>query len=347
MDLYTTSFSYPCFSGRSLRASTSPLSQTLPLPASGAQPPAPPQNVTIAPEPAHNAGATAPTTTAGQVEQDWEAVQRMCIDITTREGCLVTVTREQVGSDLNPSPPNTSLQPQQIENPEAAVPATTVWNFHLSGNYQAVMAARGAILREVPRDNRTTLKVPRTDILESPLATVSPLKPDVRRKLDEIAAESKAHIAVLNIEAPGSTGTGSGQVLATADGQSVEDVGHVNGQDASQPSTEAVATGNGNGDDTLNGANEHSPEGAGSAPSDDKPATNGATAPSASGAHAPAPTVQVTYGLETERLCELVITGSTESVEVAKVRLLVMLDELVSGSLCCDHPGHDADACLG
>jgi hypothetical protein len=44
--------------------------------------------------------------------------------------------------------------------------------------------------------------------------------------------------------------------------------------------------------------------------------------------------VQVTYGLETERLCELVITGSTESVEVAKVRLLVMLDELVSGRVC-------------
>jgi hypothetical protein len=298
--------------------------------------------VTIAPAPAHNAGATAPTTTAGQIEQDWEAVQRMCIDITTREGCLVTVTREQVGSDLNPSP-NTSLQPQQIENPEASVPATTVWNFHLSGNYQAVMAARGAILREVPRDNRTTLKVPRTDILESPLATVSPLKPDVRRKLDEIAAESKAHIAVLNIEAPGSTGTGSGQVLATADGQSVED-GHVNGQDASQPSSEAVVTGNG--DDTLNGAHEPSADGAGSAPSDDKPATNGTAATSASGAHAPAPTVQVTYGLETERLCELVITGSTESVEVGKVRLLVMLDELVSGSVHSGQAGQLADACL-
>jgi len=29
-------------------------------------------------------------------------------------------------------------------------------------------------------------------------------------------------------------------------------------------------------------------------------------------------------------MCELVITGNLESVEIAKVRLLVMLDELVS-----------------
>jgi hypothetical protein len=35
-------------------------------------------------------------------------------------------------------------------------------------------------------------------------------------------------------------------------------------------------------------------------------------------------------GLETERICELVITGHGDSVELARVRLLVMLDELVS-----------------
>ena len=34
-------------------------------------------------------------------------------------------------------------------------------------------------------------------------------------------------------------------------------------------------------------------------------------------------------GLETERVCELVITGQGDSVEIARVRLLVMLDELV------------------
>ena len=35
-------------------------------------------------------------------------------------------------------------------------------------------------------------------------------------------------------------------------------------------------------------------------------------------------------GLETERVCELQITGQGDSVELARVRLLVMLDEVVS-----------------
>lgn len=34
-------------------------------------------------------------------------------------------------------------------------------------------------------------------------------------------------------------------------------------------------------------------------------------------------------GLETERVCELVVTGQGDSVDLARVRLLVMLDELV------------------
>jgi hypothetical protein len=35
-------------------------------------------------------------------------------------------------------------------------------------------------------------------------------------------------------------------------------------------------------------------------------------------------------GLEIERVCELVVSGQGDSVELARVRLLVMLDELVS-----------------
>lgn len=38
-------------------------------------------------------------------------------------------------------------------------------------------------------------------------------------------------------------------------------------------------------------------------------------------------------GLETERVCELVITGPGDSVDIARVRLLVMLDELVRCNL--------------
>lgn len=35
------------------------------------------------------------------------------------------------------------------------------------------------------------------------------------------------------------------------------------------------------------------------------------------------------FGLETERICEIVVEGALGAIEVAKVRLLVMLDELV------------------
>jgi hypothetical protein len=34
-------------------------------------------------------------------------------------------------------------------------------------------------------------------------------------------------------------------------------------------------------------------------------------------------------GLETEKYCELLLAGTSDCVEVARVRLLVMLDELV------------------
>lgn len=35
------------------------------------------------------------------------------------------------------------------------------------------------------------------------------------------------------------------------------------------------------------------------------------------------------FGLETERMCEIVVTGDMGNVETAKVQVLVMLDELV------------------
>jgi len=155
-------------------------------------------------------------TTAAQVEKDWDAVQKLALDITSREGCLVTVTREETNTDLGAALPTTSTGSAEDE----IVADTTVWNFHLSGGVQSVMAARGAILREIPRDNRTVLKVARTDMLESPLAIVSPLKPDVKKRLDDIAADSKALITVLNLATTGNGGVG-GIVLATADGSAI------------------------------------------------------------------------------------------------------------------------------
>ena len=213
----------------------------------------------------------------------------------------------------------------------APIPDTTLWNFHLSGGYQSVMAARGATLREAPRDNRTVIKVARTDVLESPLASFSPLKEDVRRFLDQIAMDSHAHIAVINIELPGS-GVVGGMVLATADGQgvAVREESQKNEQTASQGARDESRRTSVNGA-SAEGTTATSP--IKSQPREDPQAgsTDSGSAPSQANAAANAP---ITYGLETERMCELVITGPIESVEIAKVRLLVMLDELVSVPEC-------------
>ncbi|WRT70668.1 uncharacterized protein IL334_007666 [Kwoniella shivajii] len=322
MDLYTTSFTYHRPSPRSIRPSSSPLPSSLALPGSGVIPTIPLPNVTSATTPPGKSSSTT-LTTAGQVERDWAAVQKMCLDITTREGCLVTVTKESIGVDLATSSngsidgtSNTNVNINGIGsgNPDSPIPSTTTWNFHLSGGYQSVMAARGAILRETPKDNRTILKVARTEILESPLATISPLKADVKRRLDEIALDSKAHIAVLNVEIPGA-GVG-GTILATADGQNATQSTQTEGETIISTKTNSQREGSA-GPENTNGTVSTETSAAPSNPLSSDPL-----------ATIPPPNAPVTYGLETERMCELVITGPLESVEVAKVRLLVMLDEL-------------------
>ncbi|KAG8220092.1 hypothetical protein J3R82DRAFT_1111 [Butyriboletus roseoflavus] len=119
------------------------------------------------------------------------------------------------------------------------------WNFYISGAYQQVMLARGMLLKDSP------VQVPRSDILDSPSSKPT-LKPDVRRKLDEIASLTYAHIAVVNSPLSLSSRT----------------------------------------------------------PPDGISTSAGWT------------------GLETERVCELVVTGQGDTTELARVRLLVMLDEL-------------------
>jgi hypothetical protein len=96
------------------------------------------------------------------------------------------------------------------------------------------------------------IKVPRSEILDSP-ATKPTIKPEVRRRLDDIASQTGAHIAVVNSAFALSTRTPPDGISSSA-GWS---------------------------------------------------------------------------GLETERVCELVITGRGDAIDIARVRLLVMLDELV------------------
>ncbi|TFK76876.1 cytoplasmic protein [Pluteus cervinus] len=125
------------------------------------------------------------------------------------------------------------------------------WNFHITGAYQQVMLARGMILKECPVQHRAAIKVARSEILDFP-ASKPALKSEVRRRLDEIASQTFAHIAVVNSPLSLSSRTPPDGISSSA-GWS---------------------------------------------------------------------------GLETERVCELVVTGSEDAVDQARVRLLVMLDEL-------------------
>lgn len=124
------------------------------------------------------------------------------------------------------------------------------YNFHLSGGYQQVMAARGQILRDHPFKTRLSIKVPRNDLLDALPGTAMQqqgiipsdyLKTDIRRRLDEIAVSCKCFVSILSNENQGA------------------DLG---------------------------------------------------------------------YGLETERSVEVVISGQFEGAEHARVRVMVMLDEL-------------------
>lgn len=256
MDLYTTSFTFQ-------RSSPRGSSQRPGQPGSAS----PPRSYL---DPEHE---------AEEAEQEWEQVQSLCNDITSREGCLVTVTRETGFGHID-------KQNDESGRPTSPTQLGAMYNFHISGAYQAVMGARGAILRETPRDSRASLKVPRSEILERPLAQVSPLKTDVKRRLDDIAADTLASIAVLNTDSGISK---AGKILATADPESAAKAA----EDGSLPAE----------DPSLLVDNS----------------------------------AQASYGLETERMCELIISGPVESVELAKVRLLVMFDEL-SGlhSEACD-----------
>ncbi|KAG6845670.1 hypothetical protein H0H87_005877 [Tephrocybe sp. NHM501043] len=140
------------------------------------------------------------------------------------------------------------------------------WNFHITGAYQQVMVTRGMILKECPIQHRAAIKVTRSEILDSP-SSKPVLKLEVRRRLDEIASQTLAHIAVVN--------------------------------------------------SPLALSNRTPPDGISSSAG--------------------------WSGLETERVCELVVTGHEDSVELARVRLLVMLDELsgLHSELCeIDHKLH-------
>ncbi|SCZ89319.1 BZ3500_MvSof-1268-A1-R1_Chr9g10367 [Microbotryum saponariae] len=153
-----------------------------------------------------------------------EAMQKLCVDAMTANQCLVSFTPLD-----DPSWPALAA----LADPTNA--AICKYNFHVSGDYQHVMSARGNLLRDSPFKRKSIVKVPRSEVLDGK----ENVKTEMRRRLDEIASVTRAHLAI---------------------------VGHA--------------------------ANS------------------------------------IGFGLEAERNVEIVITGTFESVEHARVKLLVLLDEL-------------------
>lgn len=200
-----------------------------------------------------------------------------------------------------------------LQQGNAGAAASKSFNFLISGAYASVLAARGYILRECPvvvsvlsrrrwhavasytfglgltaipfailpslPQTRTSIPVPRSEILDAPSPLAQPsLKPTVRRRLDDVASQTLAHIAVVN------PATSNNSLLPPpltplrrASSQTFSSNGH-NGHSAAPFPASAFPIGN-------------------------------AT-------------------LETEPMCHIVITGSSTAPSVAKVRLLVMLDEM-------------------
>ncbi|GAK66145.1 kh domain protein [Moesziomyces antarcticus] len=119
------------------------------------------------------------------------------------------------------------------------------YNFHLSGGFQHVMNARGAILRENPFKLTASIKVPRADVFDIAPGSSPPgkesVKADIRRKLDEVQTATGATLTVKSNDVRGA------------------DLG---------------------------------------------------------------------YGLETERMIEVLVSGPFESVELARVKALVIFDEI-------------------
>ncbi|KAF9480442.1 cytoplasmic protein [Pholiota conissans] len=214
MDVYTTSFTYPRRS-RHIHSPASSLDfQPSDLKSALIDP---------FPTPQHAQHSNSKLSDVS-VSADVEAIQKLAMMAMSLHGCHVSYYMVDQGR---------------------------AWNFHITGAYQQVMITRGLILKECPIQHRAAIKVTRSEILDSPFSNPS-LKPEVRRRLDDIASQTLAHIAVVN--------------------------------------------------SPLALSNRTPPDGISSSAG--------------------------WSGLETERVCELVVTGTEDAVDLARVRLLVMLDEL-------------------
>lgn len=219
----------------------------------------------------------------------------------------------------------------------------TAFNVTITGSSQAnVMAARGLILRDSPVQNRSVIKVARSEILEPSVgrppaqstngggspngdhgnmissvpmpgtsqgqSTGGALKQPVIQRLDEIAAQTRANISVL-------------KTSSSSPSPSSASSAYPHSPYSSSPYQSSTWSNNYGASSTSSFTSWPSFPASGSGGN----ASNGGGGGNFGGAN----TAAQAAGLEGEKTCELIITGPGDTVDVARLRLLVMLDELV------------------
>ncbi|CED84372.1 cytoplasmic protein [Phaffia rhodozyma] len=262
----------------------------------------------------------------GSSQTPTEALQRLASEIGSREGCLLTVTPASrvtnpttTTTTYNSSNSNSNNPPASTSPPSSASPTTVAstspsllhypsfqqshlrqpaghayaqpqpqtqfsypfpnqprsprrsadesyhqtrgYNILISGTHAQVLHAKGAFLRDCQRSIVHRIKVPRSDVLDSPSAAIinqDSFKPGVQARLDDISTLTGASVTV-----------SFDQTASSALGNSAR------AQGMSEDSREKQA-----------------------------------------------------FGLETERTCGIIVEGESSSVDAAKVRVLVFLDEL-------------------
>lgn len=193
----------------------------------------------------------------------------------------------------------------------------TAFNVTITGSSQAnVMAARGLILRDSPVQNRSVIRVARSEILEpaprAPLQTQSSASNNGSGNGESGGSGS----GTSSIPMPSSAGTAGGGTGGALKQPVIQRLDEIAAQTRANISVLKTSS-------SSSSSASAWPSGGTSFTS--WPSFGGGGGGSFGGANAAAHAA----GLEGEKTCELIITGPGDTVDVARLRLLVMLDELV------------------
>lgn len=197
--------------------------------------------------------ASPPTEDQERLDNLNKKMGRLTSEAMSQHQCMVSFTPIQITVNTRESPvsgkqspvdsgsksTNTNTGPASILAP---LPKGQGYNVFMSGSYHQVMAARSYLQREMPFDRQCLVVVPTVEVVDS----LNKLKPEMSKKLDDIAALTSAQLEVRR--------------------------------------------------------------------------------------HTPA--TRSGFSMDADRNVDISIKGSHESVEQARVRILVMLDELVSVDYC-------------